>query len=467
MKISFHGAAQDVTGSCHLLEAAGRRILIDCGLFQGSRALAEDNRVPFGFNERDIDVVLLTHAHLDHCGRLPLLVKRGYRGEIISTQATAELARLVLLDAANLQAEEAQPRDHRGRDGQHGAHPAAPHAPPLYTIIDATDCLARFRHPAPYGKTIDIYPGIKATFFNAGHILGSSSILIEVTENGVSRSALFSGDIGSGTHHLLLPPQTPAAADVVVMETTYGDRLHRSFEDSLTEFYGVVSTTLARGGNVVIPTFALERAQELLFYLREGIEKNRLPPGFQVFLDSPMAISATQIFERHADDFTPAVKALFDQGRDPFSLPGLHFTRDKAASIAINQVKGGAIIMAGSGMATGGRIQHHLAHNLSRAEASILFVGYAATGTPARRIIEGAKEVFLLGEHIPVRAGIHTINGFSAHADQAELLAWQGRIANKRLIALVHGEQATMQAFASKLTGKVIMPKRNEEISVD
>jgi metallo-beta-lactamase family protein len=235
----------------------------------------------------------------------------------------------------------------------------------------------------------------------------------------------------------------------------------------LTEFYGAVGEALGRGGNVVIPTFALERAQEIMFVLREGVEQDRLPPDFEVYLDSPMAISATQIFERHSDDFTPAVKKLFDQGRDPFSLPNLHFTRDKADSIAINRARQGAIIMAGSGMATGGRIQHHLAHNLPREESSIIFVGYAAVGTPARRIIDGAKEVYLLGEQVPIKAKIHTINGFSAHADQGELLAWQDRIANKRMIALVHGEQAAMQAFAGKLAGKVVMPKRNEAISTD
>jgi len=463
MKISFHGAAQDVTGSCHLVEAAGRRILVDCGLFQGTRSLQEDNNGPFGFNERDIDCVLLTHAHLDHCGRLPLLVKRGFRGEIIATQATTELARLVLLDSAKLQEEDAEAHNRRNQQ----THRQAPEVQPLYTIIDTTDCLARFGRYAIYGDTLDICPGVRATFYNAGHILGSSSVLLEIHENNEARSILFSGDIGSATHQILRPPEVPSIADVVVMETTYGDRLHRTFEDSLTEFYGAVGDALGRGGNVVIPTFALERAQELLFFLRQGIEQNRLPSSLQVYLDSPMAISATQIFERHPDDFTPAVQKLFQQGQDPFSLPGVHFCREKADSIAINQVKGGAVIMAGSGMATGGRICHHLANNLPRAEASVIFVGYAAVGTPARRVIDGAKDISFFGDKIPVRAKIHTINGFSAHADQKELLDWQNRIANKRLIALVHGEQSAMQAFADKLTGKVVMPKRNEEIALD
>jgi metallo-beta-lactamase family protein len=461
MKLSFHGAAQNVTGSCHLLEVGGHRILIDCGMFQGSRELNEENSIPFGFDERSIDYVLLTHAHLDHCGRLPLLVKRGFRGEIIATQATFELARLVILDSANLQEEEARPRhSHPGKQVV-----AAP-SPPLYTVIDAMDCIARFGRAASYEHPIDVCPGVRATFYNAGHILGSSSILVEAQEKSGTRSVLFSGDIGSATRHLLLPPGVPASSDAVVMETTYGDRMHRPFDESLNQFYGAVNTTVSRGGNVVIPTFALERAQELLFFLRKGMGENRLPPSLNVYLDSPMAISATQIFERHQDDFTPEVRRLFEEGQDPFNLPGLHFTREKAESIAINTVKG-AIIMAGSGMATGGRIRHHLAHNISRPEASIVFVGYAAAGTLARRIIDGAKEVRILGEQLAVRAEIHTINGFSAHADQKELLAWQGRIANKRMVVLVHGEQSAMQAFAGQLTGKVVMPKLNDEISID
>ncbi len=461
MKLSFHGANQDVTGSCHLLEISGQRILVDCGLFQGGQELEEENAVPFGFDARAIDFVLLTHSHLDHCGRLPLLVKRGFRGEIIATQAAGELARLVMLDAANLQEEASRPHGPHG--GKHG--PTAP--PPLYTVIDATDCLAKFGRTASYEQPIDVCPGVRATFYNAGHILGSASILVEGNDETGTHSVLFSGDIGGAGHHLLLPPKSPASAGTVVMETTYGDRLHRPFEESLTEFYDAVKSALARGGNVVIPTFALERAQELLFFLRQGVEDNRLPPALNVYLDSPMAISATQIFERHREDFMLEVRKLFDAGQDPFSLPGLHFTRDKAASIAINSVKSGAIIMAGSGMATGGRIRHHLIHNISRAESSIIFVGYAAAGTLARRIIDGAKEVRILGEQLPVRAQIHTINGFSAHADQKELLAWRDSIAGKQMTVLVHGELGSMQAFAGKLTGKVLMPKLNDEIDLD
>jgi metallo-beta-lactamase family protein len=462
MKLSFHGAAQGVTGSCHLVETAGFRILIDCGLFQGSRELHEDNDAPFGFDPASLDCVILTHAHLDHCGRLPLLVKRGFRGEIVATQATFELARLVILDAAHLQDEEARRRtrtsQRRGR-----SEPEAP----LYTIVDAMDSIGRFGRAAQYRQPIEIRPGVRATFFDAGHILGSASVLIEFDENKGRHGILFSGDIGNAGRLLLRAPETPPAAETVVMETTYGDRPHKQFGASVEELYDAINTTLERGGNVLVPTFALERAQELVFFLRRGIEENRLPHALPVFLDSPMAISATEIFERHGDDLAPAVAALFKLGKDPFKVPGLRLTRDKADSMAINRITGGAVIMAGAGMCTGGRIRHHLRHNLWRQEASIVFVGYAAAGTLGRRIVDGAKEVPLFGEDIPVRARIYTINGFSAHADQNELLAWQDQIGGKQAIFLVHGEASAMQAFAARLGApRIEMPKLNEQFEI-
>jgi metallo-beta-lactamase family protein len=334
-------------------------------------------------------------------------------------------------------------------------------------VDDATKTLSRFTGPASYGESLEVRPGVRATYYNAGHILGSSSILVEADEASGRDSVLFSGDIGSPSHPLLRPSETPAHADMVVMETTYGDRLHSPFAQSLTQFYAAINTALKRGGNVVIPTFALERAQELLFFLRQGIADNQLPAAIQVFLDSPMAISATQIFERHRDDFSPMVQALFDKGEDPFSLPGLTCTRDAASSIAINKVKSGAIIMAGSGMAAGGRIRHHLIHNLPRPESSIVFVGYAANGTLGRKLMDGAKRVHILGKEVPVHASIQAISGFSAHADQAELLAWQARIAGVKKIALVHGELPAMQAFAAKLGPKALIPGRNDAITPD
>jgi metallo-beta-lactamase family protein len=436
-------------------------MLIDCGLYQGSREIAEENAGDFGFDPAGIDFALLTHAHLDHSGRLPLLTRRGFHGEIIATTATRELARLVMLDAAHLQEEEARSNSHRPR---HGADNKA--AEPLFTVADTLESLESFRRSAVYGKPIDLAEGIRATFVDAGHILGSASILLELTEAGRSLRLLFSGDLGNAGHPVLLTPAPPPLADVVVIETTYGDRLHKPMDASVDELYGAISDTLGRGGNVIIPTFALERAQELLWVLSQGIEKSRLMPSMQVFLDSPMAISATEIFARHPESLQPEAARLFREGRDPLMLPGLRFTRERMESVALNNVRGGAIIMAGAGMATGGRVRHHLKHNISREECCVIFVGFAAKGTLARQIIDGQNPVHILGDDIPVRARIHTINGFSAHADQAELLEWHGHTGAGRTF-LTHGEEAAMQTFASRL-GKtpVEMPMLNQSFDL-
>ncbi len=447
MKLSFHGADRGVTGSCHLLEAGGKKILVDCGLFQGSRRIDEENAAAFGFDAANIDFVLLTHAHLDHCGRLPLLARRGFSGEIVSTAATRDLTRLVLLDAAHLQEEEAKYHarlsERRGeKDGK---------SEPLYSLLDALDVFDRFGRNAVYGKPMELAPGLRATFFDAGHILGSASVLVEAE----GKRLLFSGDIGNYGRPLLGNPAPPENVDAVVMETTYGDRLHRSLDSSIDEFYEALNASFRRGGNVIIPTFALERAQELLFYLREGIEQNKLPASLPVFLDLPMAISATEIFRKHPECYGPETAQLFARKIDPFGPPGLHFCRETAESIALNTIRGGAVIMAGAGMCSGGRVRHHLRHNLGRADCSVIFVGFAAEGTLGRQIVDGAKHVTIFGEPIAVRAHIITINGFSAHADQAELLAWRKAV-NPRRTFLVHGEEASMQAFAEKLGSALV-----------
>jgi metallo-beta-lactamase family protein len=353
LKLSFHGADRSVTGSCHLVECAGKRILIDCGLHQGSRELDEENAEPFGFDAAAIDYVLLTHAHLDHCGRLPLLAKRGFRGEIITTSASRELARLVMLDSAHLQEEDARFRARRGGHGRESHD----NNKPLYSILDALNCLDYFGRTAIYDQAFEVAAGVHATFIDAGHILGSASIFLELEEPGLSTSALFSGDLGNAGRLLLRSPAKPPHAENVVMETTYGDRLHKQLGPSIDEFYEAITETFKRGGNVVIPAFALERAQELLYFLSQGIAQGRLSKSTQVFLDSPMAISATEIFRRHPECFEPATAKLFQEGHDPLDLPGLHFTRETAESAAINTIRGGAIIMAGSGMCTGGRVR--------------------------------------------------------------------------------------------------------------
>jgi metallo-beta-lactamase family protein len=459
VKISFHGADHDVTGSCHLVHCGDRRILVDCGLFQGGRELDEENSEPFGFDPADLDVVLLTHAHLDHCGRLPLLVKQGFRGEVVTTAASRELARLVLIDAAHLHEEEARYRRHKGSPSSRAS------GEPLYTLLDAFHSLDYFGRVARYRQPLDLLPGVRVTFLDAGHILGSAGLLLELEENGRRRRVLFSGDIGNAGRPLLNDPVS-VETDVAVMETTYGGRRHKSLAESVEELFQAVIETLRRGGNLIIPTFALERAQELLYFLREGQAQNRLPGSLRVFLDSPMAISATEIFERHPEGYNDRMKDLFRAGRDPFGLPGLEFTRDLADSKAINTIAGGAVIMAGSGMCTGGRVRHHLHNNLGNAQASVLFVGYAGRGTLARLIIEGAPRVRLFGDEVPVRAKVHTIGGFSAHADHAELLTWHGRT-HAELTILVHGEDEAMRAVAAQIDGgRVVMPKLNETIEL-
>jgi metallo-beta-lactamase family protein len=451
LKLSFHGADRDVTGSCHLVECRGKRLLVDCGLFQGGRELSEENAAPLGFDAATIDVVLLTHAHLDHCGRLPLLTKRGFHGEIIATGATRELARLVVLDAAHLQEEDAEHQARRQPAGNPGA-------PPLYTVADATTCLDNFKRASRYDEPLVLFPGVSATFIDAGHILGSASIVLDLAEAGRQLKLIFSGDLGNAGRPLLRGPATPPKTDVAVIETTYGDRLHKPLGPSIEEFYEAVTDTFHRGGNVVIPTFAIERAQELLSVLHQGIETGRLAKTIQVFLDSPMGISATELFKRFPESLNDQTAKYIAEGNDPLALPGLHFTREKSESKAINTVRSGAIIMAGAGMCTGGRIRHHLKHNLAHENASIVFVGFQGAGTLGRQIVDGAREVRVLGEDIPVRARVYTINGFSAHADQAELLSWHRHTAAPRTF-LTHGEEATMGRFAAMLSRtKVEMP---------
>ena len=460
MKISFHGATRDVTGSCHLVHCAGKKILIDCGLYQGSRDIEEENEVEFGFDPREIDYLLLTHAHLDHCGRVPLLSRRGFQGEVITTSATRELARIIMLDSAGLNEEEARYRTRKSRRRNNDPKQFEP----LYTTLDALNALDYFGRVAQYNKIIDVCPGVKATFIDAGHILGSANIYLQLEEEGREVSILFSGDLGNYHRPVLRDPSPPPHADYVVMETTYGNRAHKSLKPSVEELYEAINDTFKRGGCVIIPAFALERTQEILYYLREGVEQDRILRSTQVFLDSPMAISATTIFRRHPECYDEQTCELFEQGRDPFDIPNLKFTRQTEDSMALNKITGGAIIIAGSGMCTGGRIRHHLKHHLWRKDSSVVFVGFAAMGTLGRNLIDGAKSVNVFGEPISVRAKIYTIGGFSAHADQTELLNWHRQTGQPRKTFLVHGEEEAMQAFANLLDSQnVEMPSKNQE----
>ena len=459
---SCHGAAKQVTGSCHLVTCNDRRVLIDCGMFQGSEEVERANAEPFGFDPADIDVLLLTHAHLDHCGRIPLLVRQGFRGRIITTAATRELARVVMLDSAGLQEEEARRAQRRNRRSEELA-------PPLYTLDDALHALDFFGPDVGYDETVPVVEGVTARFLDAGHILGSASILLELDDGKLQRRMLFSGDLGNPGRPLLRDPTPAPPADYVVMESTYGDRPHRSVPDSVDEMYQAIRDTVNRRGNVVIPTFALERTQEILYYLHRGMQDGAIPPHVRVFLDSPMAISATEIFRRHPECFDDGFLDELRHG-DPFAMSGLHFTRDTAESMAINNVDGGAIILAGSGMCNGGRVRHHLKHNLWRERSSVVFVGYAAEGTLARRIIDGAASVRVFNDEIRVRAQVWTINGFSAHADRPSLLAWLGD-APRHKVFLVHGEyDRGMRALQEVLAARGVacqLPGLHEPIKID
>ncbi|RME76533.1 MAG: MBL fold metallo-hydrolase [Planctomycetota bacterium] len=435
-------------------------------MFQGDEESERHNAAPFGFEPSEIDAVLLTHAHLDHCGRLPLLVQRGFRGRIFATAATRQLARLVLLDAAAI-AEEDAARARRSRL-RHGEEDGA--GQPLYSTLDVFDTMDQFAPAVRYGAAFEVVPGVRATYVDAGHLLGSASVRLELEHDGRKRSVTFSGDIGNPGRELLPDPTLPPPSDLVVMECTYGDRQHRPYAESVEELLDAIHATFRRGGNVIIPTFALERTQELLYVLHRAVERGRLAPSTQVFLDSPMAISATRIFARFPEAFRPPVAKLLRSGGDPFAVPGLHMTREVAQSRMINAITGGAIIMAGSGMCTGGRVLHHLRRHLWRRESAVVFVGFAAEGTLGRQIIDGAERVEIFGETIPVRARIHTINGFSAHADRDALLAWQHEVGPAETV-LVHGEHEVMRTFARALrkagARAVHMPRRGERLRLD
>lgn len=443
MYITSYGAAEGVTGSCHLLEIGDRRVLLDCGIFQGGRGQRERNEPPFPFDPSSIDRVIISHAHLDHIGRLPLLWKEGFRGPILSTRATFELARLSLLDSAGVMAHDARRRNRHLKAGQ-------PKVEPLYDEQDVLDLIELWGDWVEYHEVIEVEPGLKATFWDAGHILGSAFIEMELTEGDDTVRFMFSGDLGNINKPIIRDPETAPKADIIMMESTYGNRDHKPFANSVTELEAAIVETMARAGNVVIPAFALERSQELLYVLFEAWKAGRIPEDVRIFLDSPMAIGATRIFERHTDLYDAAALQLTANGDSPFDFDALTYTRPTRESIKINDIRSGAIILAGSGMVTGGRVIHHLRHNLLREECSVVFIGYQAGNTPGRRIVDGADFVTLYGQTIPVEAQVYTINGFSAHADQTEMTQWATE-SGANHIRLVHGEEDVKKEFAEHL----------------
>lgn len=466
MKLKFMGAAQNVTGSRNLLEANGLRILVDCGLYQ-ERELRARNWEPFCVPPQTIDALLLTHAHIDHCGLLPKLVHEGFRGRVYCTPATADIAEIMLMDSAKLQEEDAAYKKKRHeREGRKGPHPEVP----LYCIDDVTISLPLFS-PIPYGEAVALGHGIEATFHDAGHVLGSSMITVTVSDSGEQRTVLFSGDVGRPNAPILRDPTTFSRADYVVVEATYGDRLHEKPSAVADHLAEVVNSTLEKGGNIVVPSFALERTQEVLFYLNKLLIDGRIP-SLLVFLDSPMATRVTDVFEHHPDLYDQEMSRLVRTNRSPFDLPGLKMVRTTDESKAIQRIKGSAMIIAGSGMCTGGRVKHHLVANISRPQSTVMFVGYQAVGTLGRHIVEGAKEVRILGQQYPVRARIEQIQGFSAHADRDELLGWLSHLKSPpRRVFINHGEPDSCSSFASllrKQTGwEISLPAYQDEVILD
>jgi metallo-beta-lactamase family protein len=440
VEILSAGAARTVTGSCHHLRFDDASVLLDCGLFQGGANLTLRNREPFPFDPQELDAVCVSHGHLDHVGRLPLLIEQGYGGPIFATRSTRDIAEVILRDAAKLQEEDYRRTLRKAtRAGREDEVP-----PPLYGEREVDRTLERFR-PVEMESPLEIAPGVRARFRPAGHVLGSATLEIE---DGSVRVA-FSGDLGNRESALQAPAEPARACDLVLIESTYAERNHRSRAATEAEFAEVLSSSLSRGGNVLIPTFALERSQAVLYEIRRLMERGDLPDA-RVFLDSPMATRMTRFYENGENEFRDEVKAVLAEGRDPFAPPTLEFTVDTEASKAINDIDGGAIILAGSGMMTGGRILHHLKHNLWREDASVVVVGYQASGTLGRALVGGAKRVHIYGDEIRVRARIHTINGFSAHGDHDDLLHWLAGSGDAEVF-LVHGESDVMDAFAADL----------------
>lgn len=447
MKLTFIGAAHEVTGSCHLLEANGKNILIDCGMEQGPD-LYENQELPVAAG--DIDYILLTHAHIDHSGLIPLLCKHGFKGEIVTTFATADLCNIMLRDSAHIQEFEAEWRNRKAKRA------GEPLYEPLYTTQDAIDAIGLLA-PCDYGQQITLCQGIQVRFTDIGHLIGSASIEVWVSEEGVEKKIVFSGDVGNVDQPILRDPSITKEADYVVIESTYGNRIHSEERpDYLGEFTKILRETFEKGGNVVIPSFAVGRTQEILYFIREIKEKNLLSefPNFEVYVDSPLAIEATNVFTKNGKScFDAEAMALVEKGVNPLVFPGLKLSVTSDDSKLINFDEKPKVIVSASGMCEAGRIRHHLKHNLWRPECTILFVGYQAVGTLGRKLIDGASAVKLFGENIEVSARIESLKGISGHADMKGLLDWlAGFESEVSHVFVVHGEDAVTDEFAKTVT---------------
>lgn len=446
MKISFLGAARTVTGSCYLLEYKDKRFLVDCGLFQGSKELKERNYGDFKFNPADIDFMVLTHAHIDHAGLIPKLYTHGFKGPVYTTKGTVELSSVLLPDCGYIQEMEVE-RKNRKNERAGGQL-----LKPIYTPEDAQACMKLFKG-YDYDEVFEPIENVKMILKEAGHILGSAMLEIFYDdEEGKQRHLIFTGDMGRPQDFIVNEPTVFEQADFIVMESTYGNRHHEEIDDSAEKMAEVIKRTLKRGGNVVIPAFAIDRTQDLLILLNGMMEDGTIP-NTNIFLDSPLAVAATEIFARNPQYFNEELLSKYvAQGGSPFKFPHLIISRTVADSVAINQIKGGAIIISASGMADAGRIRHHLKHNLWRQESTVIFIGYQAEGTLGRRLLEGEKVVRIHGEEIQVRAEIVRFDGFSAHADQDELLAWLANFKKAPAnIFLTHGEEEGMSVLAAEI----------------
>ena len=443
MQLEFFGAAGEVTGSCHILVVGGRRLLLDCGMIQVGAAPDARNRAAFPFDAAQVDAVVLSHAHIDHSGRLPLLRKRGFRGPIYTNPACRDLVRILLADSANMQQRDAE------RENRKHRRPGAPAAEPLYTLDDALDVQQQVR-VVPYGQPVEVLPGVDLVFRDAGHILGSASVWLRLREGALERRVTFSGDLGQYDTPILRDPEPGPACDLVLMESTYGARLHRERAATLEEFGAILRAARRDGGNVLIPAFAVGRTQEILYELATHFDAWHLG-DWQVFLDSPMAIEATGVYWQHTDLFDEEARQWVARERALPSLPNLKLCRTAEESMAINRMPNGAIVIAGSGMCTGGRIVHHLKHNLSRPECDVVFSGFQAEGTLGRAIVDGRELVRIHGSPIKVAARVHTLGGFSAHGDQQDLLRWYGAIPGRPPVWLVHGEASAAEGLRDAL----------------
>jgi metallo-beta-lactamase family protein len=442
MKLEFYGAATEVTGSCHILHVGGRRVLLDCGLIQGSRRDEERNRDPFPFDAAKIDAVILSHAHLDHCGRLPLLVKRGFRGPVFAHEASCELTAILLADAAHL----------AERDAEYRSRKTGKRIKPLYTLAEGEQVMHQLKGKR-YRQHFDVVPGVRARFRDAGHILGSCVVEVWVKEGETERKIVFSGDLGQYDTPILRDPDPVDSADIVLMESTYGGRRHRDREKTIEELGEIFTAARSRKGNILIPAFSIGRSQEIMYQLGKHFEEWNLR-RFRIFLDSPMAIEASKVYWDYPHLYDEEATRLRRENGGMPLLPNLTLSRATDDSMAINRIRSGAIVIAGSGMCNGGRIVHHLKYNLDRDETQVLITGYQARGSLGRRLVNGEDCVRIHGQTIRVRAAIHTVGGLSAHGDQDDLARWYEQIADRPPVYLVHGEADAQQAFARYLHGR-------------